>query len=144
MCAWLVVQVAGCWNDWVWSQGNLLLELHVQSLILCPGRRRVSHLYIPTKYISQKYITSLEWRYTFSTWSKSATIVQSSSSSSYWCSFKALCNATTGVIVWCAFWGSDSKCEAVSGLQFSDAQVSSRAALKTDVSGMPSQANAQD
>ncbi len=35
------------------------------------------------------------------------------------------CNAMTGVIVQCAFWGSGSGCEAVSGLQFSDAQVSS-------------------
>ncbi len=33
------------------------------------------------------------------------------------------------------FWGFGSGCEVVSGLQFGDAQVSSQAALKTDVSG---------
>ncbi len=33
------------------------------------------------------------------------------------------------------FWGSGSRREVVSGLQFGDAQVSSQAVLKTDVSG---------
>ncbi len=41
----------------------------------------------------------------------------------------------TGVIVQCAFWGSESKRETGSGFQFGDAQVSSWAMLKTDVSG---------
>ncbi len=35
------------------------------------------------------------------------------------------CNTMTGIIVRCAFWGSDPRCETVSGLQFDDAQVPS-------------------